>query len=692
MVFKLVADYKPTGDQPQAIEALTSGVLEDKRHQTLLGVTGSGKTFSIANVIKNVNKPTLVVSHNKTLAAQLYQEFRDFFPENAVEYFVSYYDYYQPESYIPQTDTYIEKDAGINEEIDKLRLSATTSLMTRKDVIIVASVSCIYNLGSPAEYSKVALELKSGMKLRLMDLLKRLDQLHYERNEFDFKRGTYRVRGDIIDIFPAYQDYAVRLEVFDDALVSVNHFDPLTGATIDRSMLPGERRGGHSRSVTDDEQKYLEHRMKEGGIAVIYPAKHYITAEERREGALKDIEKDLEVRLKGLRKEGKTIEAYRLQQRTRYDLEMMQEIGYCKGIENYSRYFDGRKPGEAPYTLMDFFPKDFLLMVDESHITIPQVRGMFNGDQSRKSTLIEHGFRLPSAADNRPLNFDEFQRKVNQTIYTSATPADWELSMSLGNVVEQLIRPTGIPDPKVTVSPTKGQMEDLLRRIEAKVSKGQRVLVTTLTKRMAEELSSFLLEKGVKVTYLHSDIQTLERTDILDDLRRGDYDVLVGINLLREGLDLPEVALVAILDADKAGFLRSERSLVQTMGRAARHIDGEVVMYADNVTGSMENAISEVDRRRRVQEVYNKKHKVTPKTIEKPVRERLIDELIEERAVSKKLGYELDEIDFGQLPPEELKKEIKRLTELMKYEAEMLNFEKAAVLRDKVREVKKYLD
>jgi len=690
-VFKLVSDYKPTGDQPQAIEALTSGILDGKKHQTLLGVTGSGKTFSVANVIKNVNKPTLIISHNKTLAAQLYQEFRDFFPENAVEYFVSYYDYYQPESYIPQTDTYIEKDADINEEIDKLRLSATTSLMTRKDVIIVSSVSCIYNLGSPAEYSKVALEIRSGMKIRLMDLLKRLDQLHYERNEFDFKRGTYRVRGDVVDVFPAYQDYAVRLEIFDDTLVSVSHFDPITGVNVDRSVLPEERRGSHSRSVTQDEQDYLEHRMKEGGLTLIYPAKHYITAEERREDALKDIEKDLEEHLKVLNKQGKTIEAYRLQQRTRYDLEMMQEIGYCKGIENYSRYFDGRKPGDTPYTLMDFFPKDFLLVVDESHITIPQVRGMYNGDQSRKSTLIEHGFRLPSAADNRPLNFDEFQRKANQSIYTSATPADWELSMSSGSIVEQLIRPTGIPDPKVTVLPTKGQMDDLLERIKMKVEKGQRVLVTTLTKRMAEELSSFLLEKDIKVTYLHSDIETLERTDILDDLRRGNYDVLVGINLLREGLDLPEVALVAILDADKEGFLRSERSLVQTMGRAARHTDGEVVMYADNVTRSMENAISEVDRRRKVQEEYNEKYGVKPKTIQKPVRERLIDELIEEKAESKKLGHELDEVDFAQLPPDEVKKEIKRLTELMKYEAEMLNFEKAAVLRDKVREIKKFV-
>ncbi|OGC47142.1 excinuclease ABC subunit B [candidate division WWE3 bacterium RIFCSPHIGHO2_01_FULL_42_13] len=691
-MFKLVSDYKPTGDQPTAIKQLTEGLKKGERHQTLLGVTGSGKTFSIANVIQNVQRPTLIISHNKTLAAQLYQEFRDYFPENAVEYFVSYYDYYQPESYIPQTDTYIEKDADINQEIDKLRLSATTSLMTRKDVIIVSSVSCIYNLGSPAEYSKVALGLVGGMKLRQMDLLKRLDQLHYERNEFEFKRGTYRVRGDVVDVFPAYQDYGVRLELLGDTLVSVTHFDPLTGTRIDRSILPTERRGSHSRSLTQDEQDYTEHRMKEGNWGVIYPAKHYITAEERREGAIKQIEKDLELRVEELNKSGKAIQAYRLQQRTKYDLEMIQEIGYCKGIENYSRYFDGRQPGESPYTLLDFFPKDFLVIIDESHITIPQIRGMYNGDYARKSNLIEYGFRLPSAADNRPLNFDEFQRKINQTIYTSATPADWEMSMSIGNVAEQLIRPTGIPDPKVTVLPTKGQIEDLEARIKDKVSKGQRVLVTTLTKRMAEELSSFLLEKDIKVTYLHSDIETLERTNILDDLRRGNYDVLVGINLLREGLDLPEVSLVAILDADKEGFLRSERSLVQTMGRAARHLEGEVIMYADNFTDSMKSAIAEVDRRRALQEKYNKDRGVKPTQIEKPFREKLIDELLEEQLESKKLGKDIDEIDFAQLPPNEIKKEIKRLTEMMKYEAETLNFEKAALLRDKVRGIKKYLE
>lgn len=691
-MFKLHSDYKPTGDQPKAIDYLIKNIDAGEKHQVLLGVTGSGKTFSVANVIQKIQKPTLIISHNKTLAAQLYQEFRDFFPENAVEYFVSYYDYYQPESYIPQTDTYIEKDADINEEIDKLRLAATTSLMTRKDVIIVASVSCIYNLGSPSEYSKVALELRTGMRARKMDILKRLDQLHYERNEFEFKRGTYRVRGDVIDVYPAYQDFAVRIELFGDKLETVEHFDPLTGNRIDRSNLPSQRRGSHSKSQTQDEQDYLEHMMLEGGFTMIYPAKHYITAEDRREDAIKQIEHDLEIHLNELRSAGKSIEAYRLQQRTNYDLEMIKEIGYCKGIENYSRYFDGRKPGDTPYTLMDFFPKDYLLVIDESHITVPQVRGMYNGDNARKSTLIEHGFRLPSAFDNRPLNFEEFEKKMGSTIYTSATPSEWEMSKSKGHVAEQMIRPTGIPDPKVTVLPSANQIEDLRSKIEERITKKQRVLVTTLTKRMAEELSSYLLERGINVTYLHSDIETLERTNILDDLRKGNYDVLVGINLLREGLDLPEVSLVAILDADKEGFLRSETSLVQTMGRAARHLEGEVVMYADNMTGSMKRAIDEVERRRKIQMEYNEEHNIVPTQITKPIRQRLIDELIEDKGEAEHIGDLLGETDFASLPPDELKKEIKRLTELMKYEAEMLNFETATVLRDKVKEIKKFLN
>lgn len=689
-MFKLKSAYNPTGDQPQAIDALTNFILTKNKHNVLLGVTGSGKTFTIANVIKNVARPTLIISHNKTLAAQLYQEFKEYFPENAVEYFVSYYDYYQPESYIPQTDTYIEKDADINEEIDKLRLSATTSLMTRKDVIIISSVSCIYNLGSPAEYSKVALELKVGMKLRPTDLLKRLSQLYYERNEFEFKRGTYRMRGDIIDVYPAYLEYGVRIELFDNNLVSLDIFEPITGEAIDYSQLPTQRRGSHTQSITQNEYDYTYHRLKEGGFIEIYPAKHYVTAEDRRDTALYDIEKDLELRLKDLRDNGKDIEAYRLEQKTRYDLEMIKEIGYCKGIENYSRYFDGRKPGETPYTLMDFFPKDYLLVVDESHITIPQVRGMHNGDQARKKNLIDFGFRLPSAYDNRPLNFDEFLAKTNQNIYTSATPAQWELDISGKHITEQLVRPTGITDPQITIKPTKNQINNLLELILERVDKKERVLVTTLTKKMAEELSAFLVEKQIKVTYLHSDIQTLERTTILDDLRRGNYDVLVGINLLREGLDLPEVSLVAILDADKEGFLRSESSLIQTMGRAARHVDGEVVMYADKITDSMKRAIFEVERRREIQVKYNEKHNITPQSIHKPLREKLVDEQIQEVILSSKKKRIID-IDYMQMSPDNLKKEIKKMEKQMKYEAEMLNFEEAAKLRDEIKNVRKML-
>ena len=666
-MFKLVSPFKPTGDQPQAIQKITENIKSGRKDQVLLGVTGSGKTFVMANVIKNIGKPALIISHNKTLAAQLYQEFRDFFPENAVEFFVSYYDYYQPESYIPSTDTYIEKDSAINEKIDKLRLSATTSLMTRKDVIVVSSVSCIYNLGSPVEYGKVAIELRTGMKLRKSDLLKRLGQTYYERSDFDFKRGTYRVVGDIVDVYPAYQDNGLRLEIIDDVLMKITKFDPLTGKNL----------------ILDPYQQGQE------GFTIIYPAKHYVTDEEKREGSIKNIEHDLEIRINELKKENKQLEAYRLEQRTNYDLEMIREIGYCKGIENYSRYFDGRSPGDAPYSLMEYFPKDYITIVDESHMTIPQIRGMFNGDKSRKEVLINYGFRLPSALDNRPLNFDEFMKRRGSSIYVSATPDEWEINKSEKNIVELLLRPTGITDPQVTILPTKGQVEDLLEKIKDKVSKGQRVLVTTLTKRMAEELSSFLAEKNVKVTYLHSDVDTLERTDILDNLRKGDYDVLVGINLLREGLDLPEVGLVAILDADKEGFLRSETSLIQTMGRAARHVQGEVVMYADNITGSMSRAISEVDRRRSIQVDYNKKHGISPKQIVKPIREKLIDQEIEEQISGKKEKWE--DVDYKQLPPSELKKEIKNLENMMKYEAEVLNFEKAAVLRDKIREIKKIL-
>lgn len=662
-MFKLSSPFKPTGDQPQAIDKITGNIESGKKDQVLLGVTGSGKTFVMANVIKNLNRPTLVISHNKTLAAQLYQEFREFFPENAVEYFVSYYDYYQPESYIPSTDTYIEKDADINEKIEKLRLSTTTSLLTRKDVIVVSSVSCIYNLGSPAEYGKVAIELRKGMKLRLSDLLQRLSQTHYERSDYDFTRGTYRVTGDVVDIYLAYRDYAVRLEVFNDILRNVTYLDPLTGDAIQPN------------GVYDPE------------FVLIYPAKHYITPEEKVKSVIGDIQRDLEIRLKQLKDAGKQIEAYRLNQKTNYDLEMIQELGYCKGIENYSRYFDGRKEGDAPYSLLEYFPKDYLLVIDESHITVPQIRGMYNGDRSRKQTLIDYGFRLPSALDNRPLNFDEFMKRRGFTTYVSATPSEWEITQSKKEVTELLVRPTGIIDPEITILPSKGQVQDLEQRIKEKVEKGQRVLVTTLTKKMAEELASYFKEKDVKVTYLHSDIDTLERTDILDDLRKGEYDVLVGINLLREGLDLPEVALVAILDADKEGFLRSDTSLIQVMGRAARHIQGEVVMYADNITGSMKRAISEVERRRNIQIKYNEKNQITPVQIVKPIREKLIDEELEETLKGKK--DEWQDVDYNQLPPNELKKEVAKLEKLMKLEAEELNFEKAAQIRDKIRDLRR---
>ncbi len=555
--------------------------------------------------------------------------------------------------------------------------------MTRKDVIVVSSVSCIYNLGSPVEYSKVAIELRTGMKLRKNDLLKRLEQTYYERSDYDFKRGTYRVVGEIIDVFPAYQDKGLRLEIFNDVLVRMSYFDPLTGEYT--------AKGNYQEKLQDNlnENEYVIERSAGEDYAVIFPAKHYVTSEEMREKALKQIENDLEIRLIELRKKGKQVEAYRLEQRTRYDLEMIREIGYCKGIENYSRYFDGRNPGDAPYTLMDYFPKDYITIVDESHMTIPQIRGMFNGDRSRKETLIEYGFRLPSALDNRPLNFSEFMERRGKSVYVSATPDEWEIKQSNGNIVELLLRPTGITDPEITILPIKGQIDDLILRIEEKISEGQRVLVTTLTKRMAEELSGYLADRDIKVTYLHSDINTLERTDILDDLRKGEYDVLVGINLLREGLDLPEVGLVAILDADKEGFLRSETSLIQTMGRAARHVQGEVVMYADNVTGSMKRAILEVERRRNIQLEYNKKHGISPQQIVKPIREKLIDQEIEEQISGKKEAWE--DVDYRQLPPPELKKEIKKLENLMRYEAEVLNFEKAAVLRDKIREIKKNL-
>lgn len=660
MQFKLESKFKPTGDQPKAIEKLTYGLEKNYKNQVLLGVTGSGKTFTMANVIQKIQKPTLVISHNKTLAAQLYQEFRDFFPNNAVCYFVSYYDYYQPEAYIPQSDTYIEKEVEINEEIDKLRLSATTNLLTRNDVIVVASVSCIYNLGSPLEYGKFVLELKPGVKLTQKDIILRLTNLQYERNDYEFKRGFFRIRGEDIDLFPAYLDFGVKITISNDKIESLAEFDPITGDTI--TILQG---------------------------LVIYPAKHYMTNPLTYKDVFPKIKNDLAIRASQLKKQGKVLEAHRLLQKTNYDLEMIEEIGFVNGIENYSRYFDGRKPGEPPYSLLNYFKecdKDFLTIIDESHITVPQVRGMYNGDKARKQTLIDYGFRLPSALDNRPLRFEEFMRKVNRIVYVSATPNNYEISLAKENnaVAEQLIRPTGLVDPKVVVKPTKGQVEDLIKEIEKRVKKKQRVLVTTLTKRMAEDLSAYLEERDIKVSYLHSDIETLKRQDVLDRLRHGEYDVLVGINLLREGLDLPEVALVAILDADKEGFLRSRTSLIQTMGRAARNIDSEVIMYADNMTGSMKAAIEEVERRREVQLDYNKEHNITPKSIEKIIRTRLI----EEEKKNEEINYLLTLSKKEVILPDEKEKLVKKLTKEMRQAAKDLDFETATILRDQIKLLK----
>lgn len=657
MKFKLVSEFKPTGDQPQAIEKLTKGLKNNHKNQVLLGVTGSGKTFTMANVIQNIQKPTLVISHNKTLAAQLYQEFRDFFPNNAVCYFVSYYDYYQPEAYVPQSDTYIEKEVEINEEIDKLRLAATTNLLTRKDVIVVASVSCIYNLGSPIEYGKFVLELKPGVKLDQKNILLRLSDLQYERNDYGFTRGTFRVRGDDIDLFPAYTDYGMRISISSGKVQNITEFDPLTGDTI--SILQG---------------------------TVIYPAKHYMTDPLSYREVFPQIKKDLELRVRELKNEGKILEAHRINQRTNYDLEMIQEIGYVNGIENYSRYFDGRKPGQPPYTLLNYFKEcseDFLTIIDESHITVPQIRGMYNGDRARKETLIEYGFRLPSALDNRPLKFEEFMRKINNIIYVSATPDEYEISLATENdaVSEQLIRPTGLIDPQVVVKPTKGQIEDLIKEIEKRVKKKQRVLVTTLTKRMAEDLSTYLEERDINVSYLHSDIETLKRQDVLDRLRFGEYDVLVGINLLREGLDLPEVALVAIMDADKEGFLRSRTSLIQTMGRAARNVDSEVIMYADNMTGSMQAAIDEVERRRNIQLAYNKKHNITPRSIEKSIRAKLVEQEEKKEDINYLLTLSKKEV----ILPDEREKLLKSLTKEMREAAKELDFETATILRDQIK-------
>lgn len=758
MKFQLKSNYQATGDQPQAIQKLTQSIQAGNQHQTLLGVTGSGKTFTMANVIQNVQKPTLVIAHNKTLAAQLYQEFRDFFPQNAVSYFVSYYDYYQPEAYIPTTDTYIEKEATINDEIDKLRLSATTNLLTRPDTIVVASVSCIYNLGSPIEYGKYLLKLVEGEIISRETLFLQLSQLQYERSDTEFRRGTYRIRGDVIQLWPAYEDHALRIETLENQITHIKWIDPLTGSPLGQDKIPNS-----ATSIS-----------KEGNRFVIYPAKHYVMNPKSQQQAFEEIKKDLQIRLSELQIQGKTIEAYRLQQRVNYDLDMMQEFGYTNGIENYSRYFEDREPGQPPFTLLDYLIANsrefsdgkFLTIVDESHITLPQIRGMHNGDRSRKETLIEYGFRLPSALDNRPLRFDEFLGRTPQLAYISATPETLELSYSGENIAEQLIRPTGLVDPNIELRPIDGQIEDLVVEILLRKNIGQRTLVTTLTKKMAEALTDYLndpkkIEELVvryqsksqnlkssdqsestiwqgselpidqmplgeidkkyfyhlglppaheldsknldfpAVAYLHSDIETLERSDILDDLRRGVYDVVVGINLLREGLDLPEVTLVAILDADKAGFLRSRTSLIQTMGRGARHEQGHAILYADNLTSGMKEAISETLRRRQIQQKFNKDHQITPTTISKPIRDRMVtkkdkddkDSIYKKTArasgmvisISKNQQIDLDKIDPEALTPADKIKLVKILRKRMNSSAKDLDFELATILRDKIK-------
>jgi len=653
--FKLVSDFQPTGDQPEAIEQLVQGLNQGVVHQTLLGATGTGKTYTVAKVVETVQRPTLVMAHNKTLAAQLYSEFREFFPNNAVEYFVSYYDYYQPEAYIPRTDTYIEKDASINEEIERLRLAATQALFSRRDVLIVASVSAIYGLGDPAEYGKVVINLRQGEVRKRDKVLRHLVDIYYDRNDYDLKRGTFRVRGDTLEIMPAYGDLAYRVEFFGDEIERITEIDALTGEVL-------------TRHVSLD----------------IYPAKHFITPQEKLLQALEDIEAELEERLARLKEQEKLLEAQRLEQRTRYDLEMLREVGYCAGIENYSRHLSQRPPGSTPWTLLDYFPDDFLMVVDESHMTIPQIRGMYHGDRSRKEVLVDYGFRLPSALDNRPLNFQEWEEHVYQAIYTSATPGPYELGQSKGHVVEQIIRPTGLVDPEVSVRPVRGQIDDLLGEINRRVEHGERVLVTTLTKRMAEDLADYLMEVGVKVHYLHSEIHTLERVEILRDLRLGVYDVVVGINLLREGLDLPEVSLVAILDADKEGFLRSEPALIQTIGRAARHVNGTVIMYADNMTDAMRSAIDETNRRRAKQVAHNQAHGIEPRSIVKAVRD-LTDRV--RKAAEERAPYAVG----AEMPKDELAHLIKELEKQMKAAAAELEFEKAAVLRDQIFELRQQM-
>ncbi len=653
--FILVSEFSPQGDQPQAIEKIITGLKKGYKHQVLKGVTGSGKTFTMANIIEQIQKPTLVMAPNKTLAAQLCSEFKEFFPHNAVEYFISYYDYYQPEAYIPQSDTYIEKDSSINEEIDKLRHSATSALFERRDVIIVASVSCIYGLGSPLEYGEQVLSLRTGMQKSREEILRKLVAIQYERNDYDFHRGTFRVRGDTLEIFPAsFTDAAIRVELFGDEIERLREIDVLTGA------VRGER----------------QH-------VAIFPASHYVTGNERLLEAMKDIEEELSERLQELKSEGKLLEAQRLEQRTVYDLEMMQEMGFCSGIENYSRHLDRRPPGSRPYTLLDYFPDDFLLFVDESHVAVPQVHGMYGGDYSRKKTLVEHGFRLPSALDNRPLKFDEFSVLVEQALYVSATPSSYELEVS-SQVVEQIIRPTGLVDPQILVRPVEGQVEDLYGEIKKRVSRNERVLVTTLTKRMAEDLTDYYQEMGLKVNYMHSDIDALERMEIIRGLRSGEFDVLIGINLLREGLDLPEVSLVAILDADKEGFLRSERSLIQTTGRAARNVHGQVIMYAREITPSMQQAISETERRREMQLSFNREHHITPRTIVKSIRAPL-----EATKVKEDSAQYLSSERVRALGKKERDKLRRELEKEMKQASRDLEFERAAELRDIIFELQK---
>ncbi len=655
-IFKLVSPYQPTGDQPQAIDQLVKGFKEGNQFETLLGVTGSGKTFTMANVIQALNKPTLILAHNKTLAAQLYGEFKEFFPDNAVEYFVSYYDYYQPEAYVPSSDTYIEKDSSINDEIDKLRHSATAALSERRDVIIVSSVSCIYGLGSPLDYQEMVISLRPGMIKDRDETIRKLIDIQYTRNDMDFKRGTFRVRGDVVEIFPAAAtDTAVRVEFFGDEVDRIAEFDPLTGEV----------------------KAYLKH-------TAIFPASHYVVPPEQMERAIHDIEAELAERVRYFKSEDKLLEAQRISERTNFDIEMMRETGFCSGIENYSMHLAGLKPGQPPYTLIDYFPDDFLIIVDESHITIPQVRGMYAGDQSRKTTLVDYGFRLPSAKDNRPLNFEEFESKIDQMLFVSATPNVYEKEHELLRA-EQIIRPTGLLDPEISVRPVQGQIDDLVSEVNKETAQGNKVLITTLTKRMAEDLTDYMKDLGIRVKYLHSDIDTLERTEIVRDLRMNVFDVLVGINLLREGLDIPEITLVAILDADKEGFLRSETSLIQTIGRAARNTQGHVIMYADNMTDSMDKAITETNRRRAIQQKYNEDHGITPQTIKKAVRD-----LISISNTAEKDEKHLTK-DLESMTKKELTALASKLTKKMHTAAAGLNFELAAQLRDEMLEVKKYL-